>query len=163
MNDLFIRPATASDAEAICALAREVVADGTTYVFSPAITDEELRAYWLAPYGHTFVACIDDEIAGFYIIKPNHPGRGSHVANGSYVVSPRFSGRGIGYTLGEHSIAAAQQLGFKAMQYNIVVATNTNAVRLWKKLGFEIVGTLPQVFDHPHLGLVDAYVMHRFI
>lgn len=163
MNSLLIRTANASDALAICAIAREVVADGTTYVFPPTITDDELRAYWLAPYGHTFVACIDGEVAGCYIIKPNHPGRGAHVANGSYVVSSRFGGRGIGYALGEHSIETARGLGFKAMQYNIVVSTNDGAVRLWKKLGFNIVGTLPQVFDHPTLGLVDAYVMHRFI
>jgi ribosomal protein S18 acetylase RimI-like enzyme len=65
--------------------------------------------------------------------------------------------------MGEHCLEQARQAGYAAMQFNFVVCTNTAAVALWKKLGFEIVGTLPKAFRHATLGDVDAYVMHRFL
>src|SRR5947209_1497204 len=50
----------------------------------------------------------------------------------------------------------------RAMQFNFVVSTNERAVRLWQSFGFEIVGRLPEAFEHPSLGWVDALVMfHR--
>jgi ribosomal protein S18 acetylase RimI-like enzyme len=158
-----IRPATSADEEAIVAIGRELVRDGDTYAFAPDTTDDELRAYWLSPLGRTFVATQGSEVAGCYLLRPNHPGRGAHVANASYAVARRFARRGIGRALGEHSLEEARRLGFAAMQFNLVVATNIAAVELWTALGFRIVGTLPEVFDHPRLGRVDAYVMHRFL
>jgi L-amino acid N-acyltransferase YncA len=160
---LNIRKALPGDAPTVVAMAREIVNDGTTYTFAPDSSDAALHAYWMSPNGHTFVATLNDDIVGCYIIKPNHSGRGSHVANASYMVASKAAGQGIGFKLGEHSIKQARVLGFKAMQFNIVIATNTRAVDLWKRLGFSIVGTLPKVFDHPTLGYVDAYVMHRFL
>jgi ribosomal protein S18 acetylase RimI-like enzyme len=97
------------------------------------------------------------------VVKPNQPGRGSHVANAAYAVSERFRGRGLGEAMGRHSLEEARRLGFEAMQFNLVVATNTPAVVLWQKLGFQIQCRLPRVFDHASLGRVDAYVMHRFL
>ncbi len=111
----------------------------------------------------TYVACLDYTVVGTYILKPNQPGLGSHVANAGYMVKPGVHGQGVGRAMCEHSLAEAREAGFRAMQFNMVVSTNEAALALWKKLGFTIVGTLPKVFRHKKLGLVDAYVMHRFL
>ena len=87
----------------------------------------------------------------------------SHVANASFMVDPAAQGKGAGRALGEHCLDEARRQGYDAMQFNFVVSTNTAGVELWKKLGFEIVGTLPKTFEHATLGRVDAYVMHRFL
>ncbi len=79
------------------------------------------------------------------------------------MVDPNSQGRRIGETLGRHRLREAKRAGFLAIQYNFVVSTNTAAVRLWRKLGFVIVGTLPKAFRHEELGLVDVYVMHRLL
>jgi ribosomal protein S18 acetylase RimI-like enzyme len=158
-----IRDAMAADGAAIVAIGRELVEDGDTFVFPPATTDDELKAYWLSPAGRTFVALVDGATAGCYFLRSNYPGRGRHVANVSYAVARRFTRRGIGRAMAEHSLEVARFLGYQAMQFNLVVSTNEPAVTLWRTLGFRIVGTLPKVFDHPTRGLVDAYVMHRFL
>ena len=111
----------------------------------------------------TYVACVGERIVGTYILKPNQLGLGSHVANASYMVASGARGQGIGRLMCEHSLEEARQAGFLAMQFNIVVSTNEAAVRLWKRCGFNVVGTLPQAFRHRELGLVDAYIMHRFL
>jgi ribosomal protein S18 acetylase RimI-like enzyme len=98
-----------------------------------------------------------------YKLGPNQVGRGAHVANASYMVSPAAQGVGVGRLLGEHSLAEARRQGYLAMQFNYVVSTNTAAVKLWKKLGFSIVGTLPKAFRHTRLGYVDAYVMYQLL
>jgi ribosomal protein S18 acetylase RimI-like enzyme len=162
-SELSIRPATLDDVPAVLALGRELVADGTTYFFTPDTTDRALLDYWMAPGEWTFVACRAGEVAGCYVLRRNFPGRSSHVANASYLVGSRHAGHGVGRAMGEHSLAEARARGFAAMQFNLVVSTNAPAVALWKKLGFEVVGTLPRAFDHPRLGRVDAYVMHRFL
>jgi ribosomal protein S18 acetylase RimI-like enzyme len=77
------------------------------------------------------------------------------------MVTPTARGLGIGRAMGEHSLTEARRLGFRAMQFNFVVATNEPAVKLWKQLGFEIVATLPGAFRHLSRGYVDAYVMYR--
>jgi len=145
------------------AIGRELVENGDTYVFAPETTDDELSAYWLSPVGRTFVAVLDGETVGCYLLRANYPGRGRHVANAAYSVARRLTRRGIGRAMVEHSLALARELGFQAMQFNLVVSTNEAAVTLWRALGFRIVGTLPKVFDHPTRGLVDAYVMHRYL
>ncbi|MEY2526084.1 MAG: hypothetical protein QOE73_855 [Verrucomicrobiota bacterium] len=103
----------------------------------------------------------DREVMGSYILKANQPGLGAHVANASFIVAPNARGLGIGRTMGEHCLTEARRLGFRAMQFNFVVSTNESAVRLWKQLGFKIVGTLPGAFRHSQKGCVDVYVMFR--
>ena len=153
-----IREASVDDRSAIKRIAEEVVNDGTVFVFEdPA----EVVDFWHQPGGRVFVALQDDKVLGTYVIKPNQPGRGAHVANAGYMVSQAARGLGIGTALGEHSIQIAQELGFDAMQFNMVVATNTGAIHLWEKLGFEAVGRLPRVFRHSEHGPVDALVMYR--
>ena len=104
-----------------------------------------------------------DEVLGTYKVGPNRKTLGDHVANASFMVGSRSRGRGVGRALGEHCLDRARQQGFAAMQFNAVVATNTSALRLWRSLGFIIVGTIPDGFRHPRYGLVDFHVMHRFL
>ena len=101
--------------------------------------------------------------SGCTSLSPTMRDRGSHVANAAFMVDPQLSGKGVGRAMGVHCLREAKRAGFRAMQFNIVVSTNEAAVALWKKLGFSIVGTLPEVFRHESLGFVDAYVMHRFL
>src|SRR5437870_5184258 len=123
---------------------------------------EEALAYWFRPDTHTYVAVSGEQVVvGTYILKPNQPALGSHVANAAFMVSPAARGSGIGRRMGEHALAEARRLGFRAMQFNFVVSTNEAAVRLWQQLGFAIIGTLPGAFRHPQRGFVDAYVMFQ--
>ena len=156
-----IRPAATADHDAIWDIFRTVISGGDAYVFEPDTSREEALAYWFRAGTHTYVAEVDGVVLGSYIIKANQPGLGSHIANGSYMVSAAARGQGLGRKLGEHSLVEAKRLGFRAMQYNIVVSTNAPAVHLWQQLGFDIVGTLPGAFRHASLGYVDAYVMFR--
>lgn len=158
-----IRPATADDAEPIGKIFKAVVEPGDTYSFSPDTSEREAVAYFLGPGITCFVAEDDGRVVGMYKLIANRPGRGSHVSNASFMVDPAAQGKGIGRALGEHCLVEARRQGYEAMQFNFVVSTNTAGVALWKKLGFEIVGTLPKAFDHATLGKVDAYVMHRLL
>ena len=163
MEHLLIRKAENADFDAIWLIFHYVVSRGDTYPFAPETTKEEARAIWMSPQVQPYVACLDEQIVGSYFIRANQPGLGSHVANAGYMVKPDFHGKGIGRAMCEHSLAEARGAGFLAMQFNIVVSTNESAIALWKKMGFSIVGTLPRVFRHQELGLVDAFVMHRFL
>jgi L-amino acid N-acyltransferase YncA len=158
-----ITRAQGSDFDSIWQIFHEVVASGDTYVYDPQTTKDEARAIWMGEAVETFVALIDERIVGTYILKPNQEGLGRHVANAGYMVKPDCQGQGVGRAMCEHSLDEARRRGFTAMQFNLVVSTNEAAVALWKKLGFSIVGTLPKVFRHSRLGLVDAFVMHRFL
>jgi len=158
-----IRRATESDWDAIWKIFHAVVREGDTYSYDPETTQEQGRALWMTPQGTTYVACEGDQVVGTYLLRPNQPGLGSHVANAGYMVAPGEAVRGVGRAMCEHSLEEARRAGFLAMQFNFVVSTNTRAVALWQKMGFQIVGTLPKAFRHRQLGLVDAYVMHRFL
>ena len=158
-----IRKAVEADFEAIWPIFHQVVQQGDSYTFDPETTREQAYLIWMAGDLITFVASVNDEIVGTYILKANQPGLGSHVANAGYMVGTSGRGKGVGRAMCEHSLEEARKLGFRAMQFNMVVSTNESAVALWEKFGFSIVGTLPQAFRHRELGLVDAYVMHRFL
>lgn len=158
-----IRPVQDQDADEIVAIFKEVVAGGDTYVFSPATPAARARSYWFGEDIKCYVAVEGGKILGMYKLVPNQPDLGSHVANASFMVSPHAGGRGIGYSMGQHCLREAKKEGFEAMQFNFVVSTNERAVALWKNLGFSIVGTLPKAFRHRDRGLVDAYVMYRFL
>ena len=151
-----IRRATESDFHAIWEIFHRVVERGDTYPYAPDTPQEEAHSLWMSGSVETFVASSAGKMVGTYILKPNQPGLGSHVANAGFMVNPEYQGRGIGKTMAEHAIKTAGERGFLAMQFNFVVSTNQTAVTLWKKLGFVIVGTLPKVFRHQELGLVDA-------
>ncbi len=156
-----IRPATPDDADALWTLFHAVVAAGDTYVFAPDTPREEALAYWYGKGIATFVAVEDACVLGMYKLVANQRDLGSHVGNASFMIAPGAHGKGIGKALGQHCIDEARRRGFRALQFNFVVSTNTAAVALWKKLGFAIVGTLPLAFRHATLGYVDVYVMYR--
>src|SRR5881394_2244049 len=157
-----IRPAIGADRDAIWNIFREVVAAGDTYALDPNISRGDALAYWFVPGTQTYVAEQPPMgIAGTYILRPNQSGGGAHVANAGFMVSASARGEGIGRAMAEHCLSEAGRLGFRAMQFNFVVSTNTSAIRLWQELGFEIVGTLPGAFRHPENGFVDVYVMYH--
>jgi len=149
--------------DAIWNIFHEVITAGDSYAFDPAMPRAEALGFWLAKNNHVYVAMDGDQVAGSYFLKPNQLGPGSHVANAGYMVSGQFRKAGIGAAMCAHSLEEARRLGFTAMQFNMVISTNASAVSLWKKHGFQIVGTLPGVFRHKTLGFVDAYVMHRHL
>ena len=161
MSQVTIRPARPEDAEAIWQILHEVVQGGDTFAFAPDISREEALRLWTEAPRLTCVAESEGRVIGSYFIKDNQPGLGSHVCNAGYMVAGSARGLGAGRAMCAHSLEAARELGYTAMQYNIVVSTNTGAVALWQSMGFSIVGTLPGAFRHSKLGPVDAYVMHR--
>ena len=130
-------------------------------MYAPDTPEEESRGIWFASGSRVYVAVEGEDIVGSYLIKPNQPGLGNHVANAAYMVHPEHRGRGIARLMGEHSLVEAKTAGFRAMQFNIVVSANDPAVKLWQSLGFDIIGTIPEAFRHGRLGFVDAYIMHR--
>jgi L-amino acid N-acyltransferase YncA len=158
---LNIRPATDADRDAVWLIFHETIAAGDTYALDPLMLRGDALAYWFALGTQTYVAEQDRQLIGTYILKPNQLGGGAHVANAAFMVASRARGQGIGRAMGEHCLSEARRLGFWAMQFNFVVSTNESAIRLWKQLGFEIVGTLPKAFLHPQHGFVDVYVMFR--
>ena len=147
--------------KAIWEIFHNIVKAGDTYVYDPRTHEEEAISIWCSPIVTTYVATLNDEVMGTYIIKPNFPGLGAHIANCSYMVSDQARGLGVGRAMAEHSIKLAKELGFIAIQFNIVVSSNTNAIRLWQSLGFEIIGTTPKGFKHQKLGYIDSYIMYK--
>ncbi|MEH1098423.1 GNAT family N-acetyltransferase [Micromonospora sp. CPCC 205561] len=158
-----IRAATIDDWPLVWPFLREIVAAGETYTWPRDVAEERARTMWLVPPpGRTVVAVdADGAVLGSAKLVPNQLGPGDHVANASFMVAPAAGGRGVGRALGEHVLALARAEGYRAMQFNAVVATNTRAVALWRSLGFEVVGRVPEAFRHPGEGLVDLLVMHR--
>ncbi len=147
----------------VWAILKPVFRAGETYAFATDISEAEARMVWIDAPRASFVAMDGDTLLGTYYIKANQPSRGAHVCNCGYVVGEAARGRGIASALCVHSLDQARALGFRSMQYNLVAASNEGAVRLWQRHGFEIIGTLPEAFDHASLGLVDAHVMYRHL
>src|SRR5262249_15773582 len=144
-----IRAATSADHDAILKIFREIVMAGDTYALDPKMSREEALAYWFREDTHTYVAEKSGRVVGTYMLRPNQSGRGSHVANAAFMVARDSKGFGVGRRMAEHCLSKARRVGFRAMQFNFVVSTNTPAIHLWKRLGFEIVGTLRGAFQHP--------------
>ena len=155
-----IRAATEADRDAIWNIFHEIVAAGDTYAFDPRMSREDALAYWFRPDTHTYVAEKDGGVVATYILRPNQPGPGSHVANAAFMVASDAQGSGVGRKMAEHCLDEARRMGFRAVQFNFVVSTNAPAIHLWEQLGFKIVGALPGAFHHPEQGYVDVYVMY---
>jgi len=162
---VLIRRYERQDWESVWAILEPVFRAGETYAFPRDISAENARLAWTCEPKEAFVA-VDEasgRLLGTYYLRPNFDGPGSHVCNCGYVVSEHARGRGVASRMCEHSQREAASCGYRAMQYNLVVATNEGAVRLWRGMGFDIVGTIPDGFLHPRLGFVDAHVMYKLL
>lgn len=161
MTAIRVRRAVPDDWPAIWRIFSSVVGAGDTYTYAPDTPEAEAQRLWM---GDGFITCVaerEGDIVGTCVVKPNQPGLGAHVANAGYMVRPDAFGGGIGAALCEHSLAEARAAGYRAMQFNAVVSTNTRAVALWERFGFTIIGTVPEGFRHARLGYVDLHVMYR--
>jgi ribosomal protein S18 acetylase RimI-like enzyme len=161
LTGMHIRPAHREDAPSIWRTIGPTIRAGETYALERDMTEADALAYWLGDDRETFVAEEDGEIVGTYYIRANRAGGGKHICNCGYMTSAAATGRGVGRAMCQHSLDYAEQRGYRGMQFNFVVSTNTRAVALWEAFGFEIVGRLPQAFHHPKNGYVDALVMFR--
>jgi GNAT superfamily N-acetyltransferase len=158
---MLIRPANASDHDALWHILEPVIRAGETYTLPRDMSQDAALAYWTGPAHEVFVAEDAGEILGTYFLQANQRGGGAHVANCGYLTAPTATGRGVARAMCSHSLEWARQRGFRAMQFNFVVSTNARAVRLWESLGFAVLGRLPEAFLHPAEGYVDALVMYR--
>ncbi|MCM2561813.1 GNAT family N-acetyltransferase [Lutimaribacter sp. EGI FJ00015] len=156
-----IRAATQADHDAVWALLEPVFRAGDTYAIDPDISREDALAYWFGPERRVLLAEQDGTVLGTYYIVRNQKGGGSHVCNCGYVTDAAARGQGVARAMLDHSLALAPDLGFRAMQFNFVVSTNTRAITIWERAGFKTVGRLPNAFHHPVRGDVDALVMFR--
>ena len=160
---LTIRAATPQDLDAVWQMWQDIVAQKIYYPYDESYSREQIEASWINLGNLIGVAEVDGKVAGAYIVRPNQPGYGSHVANAAYMVDAAFRGKGIGKKLCSHSLKAAKAAGYKAMQFNLVVSTNTAAIRAWEAYGFKRIGIVPGGFYQEGHGYVDAYIFHRFL
>ncbi|OEV05163.1 GNAT family N-acetyltransferase [Streptomyces oceani] len=156
-----IRRSTAADWEQMWPIVREIVRAGDTYAYEPDMTAEEAYAIWIEePPGQTVVAVEDDRVFGTAKMGPNRPGAGAHVATASFMVSADARGRGVGTALCQFALDWAREDGYAGMQFNAVADSNQSAIEIYRRLGFEIVGTVPGAFEHPKLGRVALHIMY---
>ena len=160
---MIIREAQAQDFDAIWPIFCEVVRAGDTYAYPRYTAPDQGFEIWMKNPRKTFVCEDNGRVLGTYYIKTNQAGPGAHVCNCGYMVASQARGLGVASAMCEHSQSQAKAMGYRAMQFNFVASTNAGAVRLWKRLGFEIVGRLPGAFDHPAQGFVDALVMYKWL
>lgn len=160
---MLIRPARMDDRSSIWRIMEPVIRAGETYALPRDMSEADALAYWHARSHDVFVAERDGDVVGTYYLRPNQGGGGAHVANCAFMSASRATGQGVARAMCAHALQHAKARGFRAMQFNFVVSSNTRAVALWQRFGFEIVGRLPEAFQHPQNGFVDAYVMYRVL
>jgi GNAT superfamily N-acetyltransferase len=149
-----------ADWPAVWALLEPMFRAGETFPHDPAISEAEAKVAWVEQSQAVMVAVnAAGALVGTYYLRPNSLALGAHVANAGYVVAERSRRQGIGSRLCQHSLHAARRLGFRLIQFNLVVSTNMAGIRCWQRNGFQVVGTLPGAFRHQRFGYVDALVM----
>lgn len=157
-----IRIATDQDWPSIYPFYSTIMAEGRTYPFPAGQSLDEARPWWMEePPGRTVIAVAEGEIVGSAKMGANRPGNGAHIATASFLVDPEYRGKGVGRALGEYVIGWCRAQGFHGIQFNAVVEVNEPAVHLWESLGFDVIGTVPESFDHPDHGRVGLHVMYR--
>lgn len=160
---MIIRRLSEADWPQVWSLLEPVFREGETYAYPVDINEQSAHYSWVELPSVTYVAEVDGVVSGTYYLKPNQPGQGAHVCNCGYVVGKHQRGQGIAAAMCQHSLVEARRMGYKAMQFNLVVSTNQDALHVWHKMGFEVVGRLPGAFRHPRLGYVDALVMYQWL
>lgn len=158
-----LRLATRDDDDTIWAMLEPVFRAGDTYSIARDVDRDAALAYWFGTPHIVFLAEEEGEPVGTYYLTTNRQGGGAHVAGAGFVTAPSARGRGVARRMLEHALTAARARGFRAMQFNFVVATNTRAISIWKSYGFEVAGRLRSAFRHPELGYVDALVMYKLL
>ena len=158
-----IRPSQAADHDQIWCILKPIFRAGETYSIDPEISREDAIAYWTGGSHTAFVAEDQGDILGTYYIRPNQGGHGAHICNCGYMTAPAAQGKGIARAMLEHSLVEAPKMSFRAMQYNFVLANNARALDIWKRYGFEEIGRIPQAFDHPKDGFVDAFILYKLL
>ncbi len=158
---LRIREAAPADAETVWEILRPAVEAGDTFCADPDGGREGGLAYFWPDTARVWIAEEDGMALGCSYLRPNQTGNGAHVCNAGYCTVPAARGRGVARAMLDHSLETARAEGYRAMQYNFVVATNTRAIDTWSHAGFDVVGRLPGAFLHPQEGYVDALVMYK--
>lgn len=160
---MLIREATADDWRAVWPFFHEIVAAGETFTYPLGLSEEQGREWWLLSPPNRTVVAVDEAgvVLGTAKMNNNQMGNGSHIASASYMVDPAHAGKGVGRALCVYTVEWARAAGFRGMQFNAVVESNAPAVRLYRSLGFEVLGTLPEGFRHPTHGYVGLHIMHR--
>lgn len=160
-HELAIRPATFSDRESVWKTLSPAIRSAESLALDADLTRAAALEFWFAARHEVFVAEQEGTIVGSYFLRAHRAGGGAHVANALYVVLPSATGRGIAQAMCEHSLTQARARGFLAMEYDFVVSSEERRLKLWQRAGFKVVATLPKAFQHPSLGLIDAFVLHR--
>jgi RimJ/RimL family protein N-acetyltransferase len=162
---MLIRPFRKQDWPQVWEILCPIFRSGETYAIPRDVSEKEAYAIWNAPSNIVF--CAEDPsnqaVVGSYYLKPNYAGAASHICNCGYAVPADARGKGIATLMCRHSLVEAVSEGFKGMQFNLVASSNESAVRLWLKMGFAVIGTLPASFRHPRLGYVDSFIMYRLL
>ena len=168
---LEIRKITESDKDEVWKIIQAIISTGDTYLFYPNSSKEKMLDWWCGADKQTYVALwsepsavadgLNSQIVGTFFLKANQPDLGSHIANAGYMVAPKAKGKRVGKTMAEFSLQEAKRLDYSAMQFNFVVKSNEIAVKLWLSLGFEIIGEIPEAFQHTQNGLTNALIMYR--
>ncbi len=161
MEKIKITPATSADEERIWALLQPVFSAGDTYAVDPLIDREAAIAYWMEADKTAFILSIEGQAVGTYYIRPNQPGGGAHICNCGFITAPSARGKGVARRMLDHALIEAKQQGYRAMQFNFVLASNQRALAIWQRNGFATIGRIPQAFLHPKQGYVDALILHR--
>ena len=161
MEKIKINPATSADEECIWALLQPVFSAGDTYAVDPLIDREAAIAYWMEADKTAFILRIEGQAVGTYYIRPNQPGGGAHICNCGFITAPSARGKGVARRMLDHALIEAKQQGYRAMQFNFVLASNQRALALWQRNGFATIGRIPRAFLHPKQGYVDALILHR--
>ena len=141
----------------------QVVEDGVAFPQLERL-DEKSGMEFFRAQSYTGVACDTEsgELLGLYILHPNNIGRCGHICNASYAVSREARGQHVGEALVRHCLEKAKEMGFRIMQFNAVVKSNTAALALYKKLGFVQLGTIPEGF-HMKDGTYEDIVLHYYV
>ncbi|MDG4810419.1 GNAT family N-acetyltransferase [Micromonospora sp. WMMD1120] len=140
----------------------EVIRAQETFTYDPAMTAEQSYAVWVeAAPGRTVVAVAGERVLGTAKMGVNRPGPGAHVATASFMVAADARGRGVGTALCRDAVTWAREQGYAGMQFNAVAESNSSAVRLYRREGFTVIGTVPGAFRHPTLGRVGLHVMYQ--
>ena len=157
-----IRVFAENDWDEVWQMIEPVFREGKTYAYPTDISKQEAYEFWVSAPKATYVAVNETEkIVGTYYINNNHYGNGAHICTCGYIVASKARGQGIASRMCKHSQTEALGMGFLSMQYNLVVSTNIGAIKVWKRNGFFIIGTIPNAFNHPEHGFVDAFIMYK--